>query len=178
MTPNRPRPRHILHIHHHGLTSRDARYPQALDLLATISARVQAIPPDAAIADVTGAERYFERGPEGLAQLIRLRTLAWTGAHTTIGAGGSLMLATMAAAVTEPGGITVVPRDLPDGLLGGTKLAQRARTVLRRRHRHLLDRADGCTRPCPLRRFDGPGIRLPPAQERCRGRSPALRRLE
>ncbi|MGW4825650.1 hypothetical protein ACWEP4_44065 [Streptomyces sp. NPDC004227] len=49
---------------------------------------------------------YFERGPQGLAQLIRLRTLAWTGVHTTIGAGSSLMLAAMAAAVTEPGGIT------------------------------------------------------------------------
>jgi DNA polymerase-4 len=65
--------------------------------------------PDAAIADITGAERYFERGPEGLAQLIRLRTLAWTGVHTTIGAGPSLLLAAMAAAVTEPGGITVIP---------------------------------------------------------------------
>ncbi|MFE7234646.1 hypothetical protein ACWCRF_27780 [Streptomyces sp. NPDC002405] len=49
---------------------------------------------------------YFQRGPQGLAQLIRLRTLAWTGVHTTIDAGSSLMLAAMAAAVTEPGGIT------------------------------------------------------------------------
>ncbi|MFB7575765.1 hypothetical protein [Streptomyces sp. NPDC056165] len=80
----------------------DPRNPQALDLLATISARVQALPPDAAIADITGAELYFERGPQGLAPLIRLRTLAWTGVHTTIGAGSSLML----AAVTEPGSVT------------------------------------------------------------------------
>ncbi|MFM9462782.1 DNA polymerase thumb domain-containing protein [Streptomyces scabiei] len=98
-----------MHVHYHGLAPGDPRYPQVLDLLATISARIQALPPDAAIADLTGAERYFERGPEDLAQLIRLRTLAWTGVPTTIGAGSSLMLAAMAAAVTEPGGITVIP---------------------------------------------------------------------
>ncbi|MGX4694566.1 DNA polymerase Y family protein [Streptomyces sp. JNUCC 63] len=109
MTPAQPSVRHIVHVHYHGLTPADPRYPQVLDLLATISARVQAYPPDTAIADVTGAERYFERDLEGLAQMIRLRTLAWTGVHTTIGAGPSLMLAAMAAAVTAPGGITVIP---------------------------------------------------------------------
>ncbi|GGV52643.1 DNA polymerase Y family protein [Streptomyces spectabilis] len=100
---------HVLHIHYHGLTPTDPRYPRALDVLATISARVQALPPDAAIADVTGAQKYFERGPEGLAQLIRVRTLAWTGNPTIIGAGPSLMLAAMAAAATAPGHITTVP---------------------------------------------------------------------
>ena len=108
MNPSRPPSRHIVHVHYHGLTPGDPRYLQVLDLLATISARVQALAPDAAIADLTGAEKYFERGPDGLAQLIRLRTLAWTGVPTTIGAGSSLMLAAMAAAVTEPGGITVI----------------------------------------------------------------------
>ncbi|MFE5923191.1 hypothetical protein [Streptomyces sp. NPDC056468] len=108
MNPTQPAVRHIVHVHYHGLTPGDPRYPQVLDVIATISARAQALPPDAAIADLTGAERYFERGPEGLAQLIRLRTLAWTGVPATIGAGSSLMLASMAAAVTEPGGITVV----------------------------------------------------------------------
>ncbi|WP_373922057.1 hypothetical protein [Streptomyces sp. T12] len=100
--------RHIVHVHYHDLAPGDPRYPQVLDLLATISARVQALPPDAAIADITGAEKYFDRDPEGLAQMIRLRTLAWTGVPTTIGAGSSLMLAAMAAAVTEPGGLTVI----------------------------------------------------------------------
>ncbi|MFD5079640.1 helix-hairpin-helix domain-containing protein [Streptomyces sp. NPDC058371] len=108
-TPTTPPPRHIAHVHYHGLTPADPRYPQVLDLLATISARLQALAPDAALADISGAEKYFERGPEGLTQLIRLRTLAWTGVTTTIGAGSSVMLAAMAAAVTEPGGITVIP---------------------------------------------------------------------
>ncbi|MFK0127090.1 DNA polymerase thumb domain-containing protein [Streptomyces nigra] len=109
MKPTQPAVRHLVQVHYHGLTPGDSRYPQVLDVLATITARAQALPPDAAVADLTGAERYFERGPEGLAQLIRLRTLAWTGVATTIGAGSSRMLASMAAAVTEPGGITVVP---------------------------------------------------------------------
>ncbi|MDF3141801.1 MULTISPECIES: helix-hairpin-helix domain-containing protein [unclassified Streptomyces] len=108
MTPTQPPMRHIVHVHYHDLAPGDPRYPQVLDLLATISARVQALPPDAAIADITGAEKYFDRDPEGLAQMIRLRTLAWTGVPTTIGAGSSLMLAAMAAAVTEPGGLTVI----------------------------------------------------------------------
>ncbi|MFF6979398.1 helix-hairpin-helix domain-containing protein [Streptomyces sp. NPDC008343] len=108
MNPTQPVVRHLVHVHYHGLAPGDPRYPQVLDVLATISARAQALPPDAAVADLTGAERYFERGPEGLAQLIRLRTLAWSGVATTIGAGSSRMLASMAAAVTEPGGITVV----------------------------------------------------------------------
>ncbi|UXY32392.1 tropomyosin [Streptomyces sp. HUAS TT20] len=60
MTRNRPPTRHVVHVHYHGLTPADPRYTQVLDLLATISARVQALPPDAAIADITGAERYFE----------------------------------------------------------------------------------------------------------------------
>ncbi|MGW1396874.1 hypothetical protein ACWD6Q_35060 [Streptomyces nigra] len=89
MKPTRPAVRHLVQVHYHGLTPGDSQYPQVLDVLATITARAQALPPDAAVADPTGAERYFERGPEGLTQLIRLRTLAWTGVVTTIGAGSS-----------------------------------------------------------------------------------------
>ncbi|MBT2392462.1 hypothetical protein J7E87_24300 [Streptomyces sp. ISL-1] len=54
----------------------------------------------------TGSLRYFDRDPQQIAQLVRLRALALHGISTTIGSASNRMLAAMAADATAPGGIT------------------------------------------------------------------------
>ncbi|UUU44928.1 hypothetical protein [Streptomyces sp. NBC_00162] len=76
--------RRILHAHFH--MPHDAHpdlYEQLLALAEGITPRVQAIPPDAAHLDITGALRYWGRSPEQLAALLRLRTMALHGVQTT-----------------------------------------------------------------------------------------------
>ncbi|WP_199546326.1 hypothetical protein [Streptomyces sp. N35] len=110
--------RHILHIHLHGLGPADqAVYEQVLGLLRDITPTVQALPPGSAVLDVTGALRYFDRDIESLAQLVRLRIAAWHSLSATIGAGGSRMIASMAADATAPGGLTAVGTT-PEALAG------------------------------------------------------------
>ncbi|KUL33890.1 DNA polymerase [Streptomyces sp. NRRL F-4489] len=90
----------------------DARqYEQLLGLLAQFTPVVQALPPDAALADVRGALRYFGRDAAGIAALIRLRALAWHGVSCTIGVGANPQLARIAAQDAPPGGIRAVPAD-------------------------------------------------------------------
>ncbi|MFD9356478.1 hypothetical protein [Streptomyces sp. NPDC060031] len=104
--------RSILHIHLHGLAPADTeRYEQVLTLLRDITPAVQALPPDAVVIDITGARRYFGQSTEGLAHLVRLRVTAYTGLHTTIGAGPNRGLAAMAAAVTPPGELRTIADD-------------------------------------------------------------------
>ncbi|WP_019544020.1 DNA polymerase Y family protein [Streptomyces sulphureus] len=86
-----------------------ARYPELLALLADVTPVVQALPPDAALADVRGALRYFGRGlgrgapaePLGaaaeLARLVRLRAQARYGVWCTVGVAVNPQLARMAA---------------------------------------------------------------------------------
>ncbi|MEU9083360.1 hypothetical protein [Streptomyces sp. NPDC048357] len=76
--------RRILHAHFHlpHDTAPDL-YGQLLTLAEGITPRVQAIPPDAAHLDITGALRYWDRTPEQVAALLRLRTLALHGVQTT-----------------------------------------------------------------------------------------------
>ncbi|MFI1652107.1 DNA polymerase thumb domain-containing protein [Streptomyces avidinii] len=101
--------RRILHAHFHlPHGARPDLYEQLLVLAQEITPRVQAIPPDAAHLDITGALRYWQRDPEGLAALLRLRTLALHGVQTTCAVAPNRMLATMAAAVTPPGTSTVI----------------------------------------------------------------------
>ncbi|MFF8957626.1 hypothetical protein [Streptomyces sp. NPDC014894] len=81
-------------------------YERLIELLHGITPRTQALPPDAADCDVTGALRYFHSDPQGVAQLVRMRALALYGVDTTIGSAGNRMLAAMAADATAPGGVT------------------------------------------------------------------------
>ncbi|WP_236719117.1 DNA polymerase Y family protein [Wenjunlia vitaminophila] len=83
--------------------------PELLDLLYGITPVVEVLPPNAALADVRGALRYFDRGPEQLAELLRVRTFARYGVTCAIGVAGNRMLATMAAWAGPADGVHVVP---------------------------------------------------------------------
>lgn len=104
--------RHILHVHFH-LPPGDGlgMFERLLDLAEGITPRVQALPPDNADLDVTGALAYFGRDAHGLAQILRLRALALYGVQTTAGSAGNRMLAAMACASSPPGQITHVGHD-------------------------------------------------------------------
>ncbi|MFG2416697.1 DNA polymerase Y family protein [Streptomyces goshikiensis] len=101
--------RRILHAHWHLPHNDDTDlYAQLLAVAEGITPRVQAIEPDAAHLDITGALRYWQRDPEGVAALLRLRTMALHGVQTTCAVAPNRMLATMAAAATPPGMTTVI----------------------------------------------------------------------
>ncbi|MFK0223882.1 hypothetical protein ACIQWN_37600 [Streptomyces vinaceus] len=107
--------RRILHAHFHlGPDHPPGTYEQLLVLAEDITPRVQAIPPDAAHLDITGALRYWNRDAQGLAALLRLRTLALYGVQTTCAIAPNRMLASMAAAVTPPGATTVIEQEQVD----------------------------------------------------------------
>ncbi|NUK16132.1 DNA polymerase Y family protein [Streptomyces lunaelactis] len=89
----------------------EAALPALLGLVEDISPVVQALPPDAALVDVRGAERYFGRDAAQLASLLRVRALAHCGVDCVIGAGPSPMLARMAAREATPGTTLVVADD-------------------------------------------------------------------
>ncbi|MFB9393693.1 hypothetical protein ACFPM3_09775 [Streptomyces coeruleoprunus] len=93
----------------------EALLPQLTGLLGEFTPVVQADPPDAALADLRGAVRYFGRGPAELAAVIRVRALARYGVDCVIGAGPNPMLARMAARRAERG-TTLVVTD-PEGFL-------------------------------------------------------------
>jgi DNA polymerase IV len=98
----------VLYVHMHAP---GADYPALLDLLGSVTPVVEALPPDAALLDVRGAVRYFGRGPEGLAELVRVRALARYGTVCTVGVGPNRLLATMAAQAGPPDAVRVVPDD-------------------------------------------------------------------
>ncbi|MFF9557423.1 hypothetical protein ACF1DY_16600 [Streptomyces albus] len=100
---------HVLYVHFDGLGPATAeRYEALLALLTDITPVVQALPPDAALADVRGALRYFGRDAAELAQLVRLRALALHGTDCTVGVAASPLLARMAAQAGEPGQVREV----------------------------------------------------------------------
>lgn len=108
-------PRHILHAHFLMPAGHDgALYPQLLSLLHGITPVVQALPPDRADLDITGALKHFGRDARGIGDVLRIRTLALYGVQTTLGAGPNRLLAAMAAAAAPPGGITVVGHQAHD----------------------------------------------------------------
>ncbi|MGW5941072.1 DNA polymerase Y family protein [Streptomyces celluloflavus] len=86
-------------------------YAALLRLLAQFTPVVEALPPDAALADVRGALRYFGRDAAGIAELVRLRALVWHGVRCTIGVAANPLLARMAAQGAAPGEIRAVPGD-------------------------------------------------------------------
>ncbi|GAA2981202.1 DNA polymerase Y family protein [Streptomyces fulvorobeus] len=88
-----------------------AGYEGLIALLGGFTPVVEAAPPDAALADVGGALRYFGRDVTGLASVIRVRALALHGVDCAIGAAVNPMLARMAARQAAPGTTFVVPAD-------------------------------------------------------------------
>ncbi|MDN3022064.1 hypothetical protein [Streptomyces sp. S.PB5] len=83
--------------------SGEAALPGLLGLLEEFTPVVEALPPDAALADLHGAERYFGRDAVELASVIRVRALALHGVDCVIGAGPGRMLARMAMKDARPG---------------------------------------------------------------------------
>ncbi|WP_369388341.1 hypothetical protein AB5J72_12635 [Streptomyces sp. CG1] len=95
----------------------EAALPGLLGLLEDFTPVVEALPPDGALADLRGAERYFGRSAVELASVIRVRALARYGVDCMIGAGPGPMLARVALRDARPGVTCVVPED-PDGIAG------------------------------------------------------------
>ncbi|MFE9775477.1 hypothetical protein ACFYOV_28140 [Streptomyces sp. NPDC005931] len=93
----------------------EAALPRLLGLLEEFTPVVQALPPDGALADLRGAERYFGRSAVELASVIRVRALALHGVDCVIGAGPGPMLARMALRDAVPGVTRAVPDD-PDAV--------------------------------------------------------------
>jgi len=94
-----------------------ACYEELLALLGTFTPVVEAIRPDAALADVRGALRCFGRDAKGLASVIRVRALALHGVDCVVGAAENPMLARAAARRAAPGTTSVVPRGAGAGFL-------------------------------------------------------------
>ncbi|MFE5407120.1 hypothetical protein ACFQ9Z_38820 [Streptomyces sp. NPDC056580] len=86
-----------------------------LGLLEEFTPVVEALPPDGALADLRGAERYFGRSAVELASVIRVRALALHGVDCLIGAGPGPMLARMALREARPGVTCAVPAE-PDAV--------------------------------------------------------------
>ncbi|MEU6068101.1 MULTISPECIES: DNA polymerase Y family protein [Streptomyces] len=93
----------------------EAALPGLLGLLEEFTPVVEALPPDGALADLRGAERYFGRSAVELAAVIRVRALALHGVDCTIGAGPGPMSARMALRDARPGVTCAVPEG-PDAV--------------------------------------------------------------
>jgi DNA polymerase-4 len=120
---------HVLYVHFEAAGSQaggasaeedaDGRpeFAELLGLLADFTPVVQALPPDAALADVRGALRYFDRDAPALARLVRLRALALYGTDCTVGVAVNPLLARMAAQAGPPGTVRVVRPEETAGFL-------------------------------------------------------------
>ena len=103
--------------------TREAALPELLGLLEEFTPVVEALPPDRALADLRGAERYFKRDAVELASVIRVRALALHGVDCAIGAGPGPMLARMALKDARPGVTRSVPEDTAADFLAGRPVA-------------------------------------------------------
>ncbi|MFE3035599.1 hypothetical protein ACFXKY_28600 [Streptomyces canus] len=103
--------------------TREAALPELLGLLEEFTPVVEALPPDRALADLRGAERYFKRDAVELASVIRVRALALHGVDCAIGAGPGPMLARMALKDARPGLTCAVPEDTAADFLAGRPVA-------------------------------------------------------
>ncbi|MCH0567194.1 hypothetical protein [Streptomyces sp. MUM 2J] len=92
-------------------SAREAALPELLGLLEDFTPVVEALPPDGALADLRGAERYFGCSAVELASVIRVRALAHHGVDCVIGAGPGPVLARVALRAARPGATCVVPED-------------------------------------------------------------------
>ncbi|NDZ73595.1 hypothetical protein G3I36_21605, partial [Streptomyces sp. SID10362] len=101
----------------------EAALPELLGLLEEFTPVVEALPPDGALADLRGAERYFGRDAVELASVIRVRALALYGVDCVIGAGPGPMLARMALRDARPGLTRAVPGGEERDFLAGKPVA-------------------------------------------------------
>ncbi|PZT69862.1 hypothetical protein DN402_27410 [Streptomyces sp. SW4] len=101
----------------------EAALPRLLGLLEEFTPVVEALPPDGALADLRGAERYFGRSAVELASVIRVRALALHGVDCAIGAGPGPMSARMALRQARPGLTRAVPEDGVREFLAGLPVA-------------------------------------------------------
>ncbi|MEU2063404.1 hypothetical protein [Streptomyces sp. NPDC013455] len=101
----------------------EAALPGLLGLLEDFTPVVEALPPDGALADLRGAERYFGRSAVELASVIRVRALARHGVDCAIGAGPGPMLARVALRDARPGVTCAVPEDAVAEYLAGKPVA-------------------------------------------------------
>lgn len=98
----------ILCVRFQPLSADEAALP-LLGLLEEFTPVVEALPPDGALADLRGAERYFGRSAVELASVIRVRALALHGVDCVIGAGPGPMSARVALRGARPGVTCAVP---------------------------------------------------------------------
>jgi len=83
-------------------STRESALPALLGLLEEFTPVVEALPPDGALADLRGAERYFGRTAVELASVIRVRALALHGVDCVIGAGPGPLSARTALRSARP----------------------------------------------------------------------------
>ncbi|MFF4525924.1 DNA polymerase Y family protein [Streptomyces bluensis] len=89
----------------------EAALPRLIEMLEEFTPVIEALPPDRALVDLHGAERYFGRDALELASMIRVRSLARYGIDCAIGAGPGPLFARMALNDSRPGLIRVVPEE-------------------------------------------------------------------
>ncbi|MER5355735.1 helix-hairpin-helix domain-containing protein [Kitasatospora sp. NPDC002551] len=99
----------VLHLHLHRAPFET--YRSLFTVLGDITPVVQALPPDRALLQLSGAVRYFGLSPADLADLLQTRLAARYGLATTGGIGPNRMLATIAADTATPGTVHVLPDD-------------------------------------------------------------------
>ncbi|MER5376823.1 hypothetical protein [Streptomyces sp. NPDC002553] len=104
-------------------SAHETAFPELLGLLEEFTPVVEALPPDGALADLRGAERYFGRGAVELAPVIRVRALALHGVDCVIGAGPGPMLARVAQRAARPGVTCAVSADEARDFLAGKPVA-------------------------------------------------------
>ncbi|RZU11702.1 DNA polymerase thumb domain-containing protein [Streptomyces sp. BK239] len=104
-------------------SAHETAFPELLGLLEEFTPVVEALPPDGALADLRGAERYFGRGAVELASVIRVRALALHGVDCVIGAGPGPMLARVAQRAARPGVTCAVSAGEARDFLAGKPVA-------------------------------------------------------
>ncbi|GAA1270385.1 hypothetical protein GCM10009665_68380 [Kitasatospora nipponensis] len=102
-------PTAILHLRFHRAGFET--YRELFTVLGDITPVVQALPPDGALLDLSGATRYFKQSPAQLADRLQTRLAARYGLVSTGGIGPNRMLATLAADAATPGTVRVLPGD-------------------------------------------------------------------
>lgn len=101
----------VLYIHFHGGIGEEL-YSRLLALLAEYTPVVQALPPDAALADVGGSLRYFGVDAAALAERMRARTGGLYSVRATVGIAANPLLARMVAADGPPSAVRTLPDDI------------------------------------------------------------------
>ncbi|MEW2068214.1 hypothetical protein [Streptomyces sp. NPDC007346] len=86
-----------------------------LQVLGNITPVIEAVPPDAVLADVSGSVKYFNRDAVEIAKLVRVRTLALHGIDCSVGVASNPLLARMAGSLGPPGAVRHIP-DTPQAV--------------------------------------------------------------